>query len=101
MHKALKVVLRIAFHTISALTMAWQIESGLEFSTVALRHCSNASDFLEFRLRDVHVCDPVCVYVYVYAYNPACDQDETRESKTGPCRYWKVLNLPHPGALEQ
>lgn len=45
MHKALKVVLRIGFHTISALTMAWQIESGLEFSTVALHHCSNASDF--------------------------------------------------------
>lgn len=45
MHKALKVVLRIGFHTISALTMAWQIESGLEFSTVVLSHCSNASDF--------------------------------------------------------
>lgn len=43
----------------------------------------------------------MCVYVYVYAYNPACDQDENRESKTGPCRYWKALNLPHPGALEQ
>lgn len=55
-----------------------------------LWHCATAQTLqtLEFRLRDVHVCDPV--YVYVYAYNPACDQDENLESKTGPGRYWKA-----------
>ena len=83
MHKALKVVLWIASRTISALTMVWQMESGVEFSTVA-----QTLQTLEFRLRDMHVCD--LVYVYVHAYNPACDQDENLESKTGPCRYWKA-----------